>query len=90
MRTSLLPAFALVLALAACEAPQTLSPDFGASVRANMAAQIINPTPTLDDAALEQDGRRAGDAWERYRTGTVYRPRSMSTSDGLIKTESAR
>lgn len=85
----LLFASAMVLTLAACEDPRALSPDFGASVRHNMAAQIINPTPATADAQPDQDGTRAGDAWERYRTGTVYRPRSMATTDGLVRTDSA-
>lgn len=74
-----------VLALTACEAPRTLSPDFGASVRHNMAAQIINPVPAIaEDAQPDQDGQRAGGAWERYRTGTSYRPKGMATTDAIV------
>lgn len=83
MRTSILLA-ASALALTACEAPRTLSPDFGAAVRHNMAVQIINPSPAVaEDVQPDQDGKRAGDAWERYRTGTVYRPKTMATTDVL-------
>lgn len=79
---------ALVGLLAACEDPRALSEDFGASVRHNMAVQIINPVPGDDVGPATLDGRRAGDAWERYRSGTVTKPRGMSTfSDNFSASE---
>lgn len=85
MRT-IVAALALASGLTACDlSPQrSLSPDFGAAVRHNMAVQLINP-PTLDDRPVEADGRRAGDAIERYRSGKVIPPASLSTSDGMVK-----
>jgi type IV pilus biogenesis protein CpaD/CtpE len=79
-------AITLALTLAACDlTPQrSISPDFGLATRHNMAAQIINPAPDDSDAQADHDGRRAGDAWDRYRSGKVTPPVSMSTSDGLI------
>jgi hypothetical protein len=81
-----LAVLAFAVGLAACDtAPRrTLSPDFGAAVRHNMAVHIINP-PVEDDRPAEGDGRRAGDAVERYRSGKVIPPASLSTSDSLIK-----
>lgn len=73
-----------LLALAACAPQPTISPDFGASVRHNMAAQIINPEPRPAEAPPGQDGARAQSAIERYRAGKVTKPASMSTSDNLI------
>ncbi len=62
-----------VLALAACEDPhRPLSRDFGNAVNANIAAQVINPNPTVGVA--DTDGQRVSDAMERYRTGKVHRP----------------
>lgn len=77
----LFAAFALILA--ACSSEPTISPDFGATVRHNMAVQIIPTPPATAPAGL--DGERAGDAWERYRTGKTIPPVSMSTSENLIR-----
>lgn len=61
-----------LLFLAGCTQPEKLSPDFGNSVRHNMAAQVINPTPPGATAgAPETHGEIAGGAMERYRMGSV-------------------
>jgi type IV pilus biogenesis protein CpaD/CtpE len=66
----LLPA----LALCACTDPhQPFNPSFGDAVRANMAAQIINPVPRADPDPVT-DGKRMSDAMQRYRTEKVYPP----------------
>ena len=66
---------AAALGLAACADPhEHLSRDFGNAVSANMAAQIINPNPSMAGPS-DMDGQRAGNAFDRYRTNKVYRPR---------------
>jgi type IV pilus biogenesis protein CpaD/CtpE len=63
------------LALAACiENPhQPLSPDFGNAVKANIAAQVVNPQPAMTGPNLS-DGQRIDNAMDRYRTNKVYKP----------------
>lgn len=69
-RLVLLAAFALV----ACADPhQPLSQDFGNSVAANIAAQVVNPNPGLT-GPNDADGQRVGNAIERYRTNKVIKP----------------
>jgi hypothetical protein len=63
------------LSLAGCvDTTQPLSPDFGASVNANNAAQVINPDPSYDGPAVT-DGKRMESAMRRYHTNKVYVPR---------------
>ncbi len=70
--------------LTACETEprMTLSPDFGNSVRHNMAVHIINP-PSLgkETTALPMDGVRALGAIDRYQTGEVIEPEKIITTD---------
>jgi type IV pilus biogenesis protein CpaD/CtpE len=62
------------LALAACADPhQPLSADFGNAVNTNIAAQVVNPNPTMA-GSNDTDGQRAGSAVNRYRTNRVYQP----------------
>ena len=71
-------------ALTACETEprMTLSPDFGNSVRHNMAVHIINP-PSLGKAttAVPMDGVRAFGAIDRYQKHEVIQPEKVDTSD---------
>ena len=75
------------LGLAGCMDPhEPLSPDFGNSVRANIAAQLVNPEPNLDTAEIETDSVRIDNALRRYRTNRTYPPRpqtgvALATSD---------
>jgi hypothetical protein len=63
-----------LLALGACADPHMpLNPNFGESVAANMAAQIINPVPA-NRPPPTTNGKRVGDAMQRYRTERVYPP----------------
>ena len=70
--------------LAACETEprMTLSPDFGNSVRHNMAVHIINP-PSLGKAttAVPMDGVRAFGAIDRYQKHEVIEPEEVKTTD---------
>ncbi len=62
------------LALAACTDPHLpLSADFGNAVNTNIAAQVVNPNPTMA-GSNDTDGQRAGSAVNRYRTNRVYQP----------------
>ena len=71
--------------LAACETEprMTLSPDFGNSVRHNMAVHIINP-PSLgkETTALPMDGVRALGAIDRYQKHQVIEPEEVKTTIG--------
>ena len=71
--------------LAACEIEprMTLSPDFGNSVRHNMAVHIINP-PSLgkETTALPMDGVRALGAIDRYQKHQVIEPEEVKTTTG--------
>ena len=70
------------LALAACEAPDTLHPSFGNSVRHNMAQHIIDPTPHAPGApAPAMNGVRAGNAMERYGADSVETLERVRTTD---------
>jgi hypothetical protein len=80
----------LVGALAACSDPSvyrqsgTPVPGYGNAVRHNNSVMIIDPQPaTAANTAIDLDGRRAGLAIERYRTGTVIPPEEMRTTSGL-------
>ena len=84
---------AIVLAsaalLAAC-APSvyqdstTPMPGYGNAVKQNAAVMIIDPQPvSAANVEIDFDGRRAGIAIERYRTGTVIPPEDLRTSDVL-------
>ncbi len=70
--------------LAACETEprMTLSPDFGNTVRHNMAVHVINP-PSLGKAttALPMDGVRAMGAIDRYQKHEVIEPEKVETTE---------
>jgi hypothetical protein len=78
-KTLLLSTCSLAL-LAGCEAEhaQALSPGFGNSVKHNIAVQLVNPDPPEFTEPSGLDGRRAVEAYERYREDRVIRP-STST-----------
>ncbi len=70
--------------LTACETEprMTLSPDFGNTVRHNMAVHVINP-PSLgkETTALPMDGVRAMGAIDRYQKHEVIEPEKVTTTD---------
>ena len=83
-RTATFAILPLLMAMAACETQprMVLGPDFGNSVRHNMALQIINPEPA--EAGLpapDLDGARAAGAMERYKAGEVT-PIEVITTTG--------
>ena len=90
MKLSILAGLTLsAITLAGC-APSVYSdsttpiPGYGNSVRQNAAVMIIDPQPvSAANVNLDLDGRRAGIAIERYRTGTVLQPTELRTSDVL-------
>jgi type IV pilus biogenesis protein CpaD/CtpE len=61
--------------------------DFGNSVATNIAAQVVNPLPHAVGPAPTTDGKRIGDAIERYRTGKVYPP--VPPIEAVVKEGSA-
>lgn len=54
--------------LAACDSPRHLSPDFGNSVRHNMAVHIITPAPSYAEPLAATDGNRMANAVDTYHT----------------------
>jgi len=77
-----------LLALAGCEDPHLpFAPGFGNAVATNIAAQVVNPTPHAEGPAPATDGKRIGDAIERYRTGKVYPP--IPAINAVVKEGSA-
>jgi len=59
-------------------------PGYGNAVKQNAAVMIIDPQPaSAANVDLDLDGRRAGIAIERYRTGTVIPPEEQRTTDVL-------
>ena len=69
-----------LVVLTACETEprMTLSPDFGNSVRHNMAVHIINP-PSLgkETTVVPMDGVRALGAIDRYQKHEVIEPEEV-------------
>jgi type IV pilus biogenesis protein CpaD/CtpE len=72
----------VVLAACGTEPRMTLTPDFGNSVRHNMAVHIINP-PRLgkETTALPMDGVRALGAIDRYQKHEVIEPEKVETTE---------
>lgn len=57
---------------------------YGNAVRQNSAVMIVDPQPaSAANVDLEFDGRRAGLAIERYRSGKVIPPKILRTTDVL-------
>ena len=52
----------------------------GDSATHNFMMQAVNPMPNPAVDAPEQDGKRAADAYQRYRDGKVIKPTSVTTS----------
>ena len=75
---------ALLPALAACEHnyPGPPASKFGDANRATLAAQVVDPDPQYDTLNPPTSGEKAGKAAERYRTDTVKKPASESTTSG--------
>lgn len=83
---SIILSIACAGAVAGCEQPDALNPDFGNAVRQNMAAQIINPEPANASAgAPDLTGAVAVGSYGRYRTGNVKEPVPLSTKSGGSK-----
>jgi len=69
-------------ALVGCtDSQEALSPDFGHAVRANIAAQVVNPDPA--EGLADTDGRRIQAAVRRYQTNRTYQPQPALTSLGF-------
>lgn len=59
-------------------------PGYGNAIRQNAAVMIVDPQPaSAANVNIDFDGRRAGIAIERYRTGTVIPPEEQRTTDVL-------
>lgn len=82
-----LAALGAVLLLSACEHSGSglnmhrfESPDFGESVRSNIAAESVPADPTAVNSPVEADGARQSLAQQRYHTDHVKVPPSPATS----------
>lgn len=83
LRTSTTIALAIAaLALGACVSAQgNLSPDYGQSVKQNLAAQIADPDASYRrDAPPAAAGARTNLAQDRYNKGKVIPPSAASAS----------
>lgn len=52
----------------------------GNSVRQTMAAQVVDPDPQYEGAGPSTDAAKAAAAVKRYRTDTVKKPDTISTT----------
>lgn len=58
-------------------------PTFGGAVRHNYALQVVNPDPQYEGAIVEGgDGSKSAAALKRYRTDTMKKPATISTTSG--------
>jgi type IV pilus biogenesis protein CpaD/CtpE len=78
----LLPAALLVAGCERYEEPIAFAPH-GAAVRANMAAQIVDPTPSMAPPG-PMDAERALLGLDRYRTDTVEALGDVSTAPSVV------
>src|SRR5438552_14402289 len=79
----LLAALLLLPLVSGCDGSRraAVSPDFGAALNYDLAIQVDNPERhPAEEVAPDLDGKVAVDAWERYRSHTVIRPRATATS----------
>jgi hypothetical protein len=53
---------------------EDFSPDFGEAVHANIASQVVYPTPLRPRGPALNNGIRMNSAYQRYETNRVYRP----------------
>jgi len=81
-----LAALCAAFALSACTAngggldeARFNSPDFGASVRSNIAAESVPADPVAVNSPVEADGARQSLAQARYRTDKVKEPPNPAT-----------
>lgn len=70
-----------VLALALLSGCTANDPGMGDAVRANHAAQIVDPEPQYAEA-MTADGSQTASAQERYRTDKVKKPVGVKTTTG--------
>jgi hypothetical protein len=61
-----------------------LSGDFGESVRANIASQVVNPVPVQSSRPPGNNGVRMDSAFDRYQNNRVYRPVPAPSLQGSI------
>lgn len=85
--THLLAAFGAALLASACtghggglDPARFNSPDFGASVRNNIATQSVPADPAVVNGPVEADGARQTLAQTRYHTDRVKTPPDPATS----------
>ena len=85
--TQLLAALGAALLASACtghggglDAQRFNSPDFGASVRSNIAAESVPADPAVVNGPVEADGARQTLAQTRYHTDRVKPPPDPATS----------
>jgi hypothetical protein len=56
-----------------------MSYDYGNSVQANIAMQVVHPLPTRLRPATNADATRMNNAFVRYETNHVYQPQPVQT-----------
>ncbi|HVV65567.1 MAG TPA: hypothetical protein VHC42_08855 [Rhizomicrobium sp.] len=85
-RASTLALLAAAAILGGCtQSVTSLSPDFGAALRQDIAAQIADPDAHYrGDPAPASNGARTSLSQSRYLKGQVTEPTSLSASNGLV------
>jgi hypothetical protein len=61
---------------------QDFSQDYGESVHANVASQVVNPVPLRPSGPTINNGIRMNAAYQRYETGKVIRPEATQSLQG--------
>lgn len=84
-KRNIIAAASLALMAAGCS-PNDIS--MGTSVRNNNEAQIVEPDPKYAEAQVA-DGSQTAGAQQRYRTGTVKKPKSVKTNSGGTSSSSS-
>lgn len=67
---------------------QDFSQDYGESVHANIASQVVNPVPLRPSGPTINNGVRMNAAFQRYETGKVIRPEATQSLQGASSTSS--
>ena len=84
IRLGLVLGLALTLQACAADRPVGLElPSHGDAVRANIAAQVVNPMAPMNRAPLMANGERAALQQEAYVTDMVEPPMDVGTLQGL-------
>ena len=83
-RNQLLALCALLVGLGACDTRPhySVGPGFGDATLHNMAVQIINPDPNVEEEPAPVEGVRSQQAIDKYNAGKVEKATAPGTGGG--------